>query len=161
MYTGQELLSSELRIGNWDLICWICLCRKWSLFRLAQGKPFRKTVSEDDRNMALHAQAFYQLICQQVFQQLIALDQPQQSHGGIWKRPWMQNLQGTKVYSSTTSDGSRFEKLGAHQISMARCNEKLFRILSEIRERSYFGIRVCFGCTCCVMCFKLLNFGDQ
>ena len=139
LYTGQEEKSRqsyELAIETFDMLD-MPLQKAWSLFRLAQAASrLGKAVSEDDRNMALRAQTlFYQLGCPTGVSAVDRfLDQPQQSLAWHMKTAHELQKKLTRTRKCIAlykrSDGSRFErKLGAHQISIARCNEKLFRHL--------------------------------
>ena len=165
LYTGQEEKSRqsyELAIETFEMLE-MPLQKAWSLFRLAQAASrLGKSVSEDDRNMALRAQTqFYQLGCPTGVSAVDRfLDQPQQSLAWHMKtaHELQKKLTRTRkcIAPYKRSDGSRFErKLGAHQISIARCNEKIIpALISEIREQAHIlGSEYVSDVHVALMCF--------
>ena len=147
LYTGQEEKSRQsyqLAIDTFDMLH-MPLQKAWSLLRLAQaGSKLGKTISEEDRSMALRAQTlFYQLACPTGVSAVDRfLDQPQQSLAWHMKtaHELQKKLTRTRrcIAPYVRSDGERFErKLGAHRISIARCDEKIIPdLISEIREQA-------------------------
>ena len=138
------------------------LQKAWSLFRLLKASRLGKAVSEEDRNMALRVQTlFYQLGCPTGVSAVDRfLDQPQQSLAWHMKtaHELQKKLTRTRkcIAPYKRSDGSRFErKLGAHQISIARCNEKIIpALISEIREQAHIlGSEYVSDVHVALMCF--------